>query len=180
MAEPNKKASISGSKSETSEQSKADWNNRNKNRKRCNIITVPPTNSPCPHGLTVHTLSSCRLLSSHGGISPSSSIGMLSIEIHFEVEVLVALFQNLWAIIQTDIICILPGVVLFRKPIPVEFKLELIAEPMSIDVLLHDPEVLVIDHDRQQSRLLLMWDCIRGSLGKDVNMEYTMNLPFCG
>jgi hypothetical protein len=39
--EPNKKASIGGSKTETSEQSRAEQNNGNKNRKRCNIITHP-------------------------------------------------------------------------------------------------------------------------------------------
>jgi hypothetical protein len=40
MAEPNEKALISGSKTKTSEQSGADQNNRNKNRKRCDIIAA--------------------------------------------------------------------------------------------------------------------------------------------
>jgi hypothetical protein len=38
-AEPNKKTSISGSKSKTLEQSRVDQNNGNKNRKRCDDIT---------------------------------------------------------------------------------------------------------------------------------------------
>jgi hypothetical protein len=87
------------SKSEMSEQSRADWNNGNKNRKRCDIIAVPPTNGPCPHGLAAHSLSSIWLSSSSRRIGSSSGIRVPSIEINFKVEVLVAILQNLGTII---------------------------------------------------------------------------------
>jgi hypothetical protein len=40
MVELNEKMLISGSKTKMSEQSRVDQNNRNKNRKRCYIITL--------------------------------------------------------------------------------------------------------------------------------------------
>jgi hypothetical protein len=103
---------------------------------------------------------------------------MPSIEIHFEVEVLVALFQDLGAVIRIDVIHILPVVMFFGKSIPVDFKLESIVKPMSVDVFLHDPEVFIVDFDRQQCQFLSMWDHIGNGLGKDINMKHIVNFPF--
>jgi hypothetical protein len=168
------------SRSETSEQSGVDQNNGNKNRKRCDIIAVPPTNGPCPHGLMVRSSLSGWLFASSRRIGPLRSVRMSSIEIHFQVEVLVALIQDLGPFVGIDIVSILPCIVLFRKPIPLNLKLESISEPSSVDVLLHDPEVLIVDLHGRWSRFPPMWDCIGNSLGKDVDVKYIVNFPLRG
>jgi hypothetical protein len=163
-----------------SEQSGVDQNNGNTDRKRCDIIAVPPTNGPCPHGLMAHMSLSSRLSLSGRRIDSPCSVRVLAIEINFEVEVLVAIFQNLGTIIRVNVVHVLPGIVLLRKPIPTNLKLESIPEPTSVDVLLHYPEVFVVDLDRWRSGFSAMQDCIRDRFREDVNMEYIMNLPFGG
>jgi hypothetical protein len=165
------------SRSETSEQSGADQNNRNKNRKRCDIIAVPPTNGPCPHGLTARSSSSGWLFASSRRIGPFRSIRMSSIEIHFKVKVLVAFIQDLGPFVGIDIVSVLPCIVLFQKPVPPNLKLESISEPSSIDVLLHDPEVLIVDLHGWWSRFPPMWDHIGNGFRKDIDMKYIMNFP---
>jgi hypothetical protein len=113
-------------------------------------------------------------------IGPSGSIRMSSIEIYLKVEVLVALLQDLGAFVGIDIVSALPCIVFFRKPVPPNFKLESISEPLSINVLLHDPEVLIIDFHGRWSQFPLMWDHIGNGLGKDINMKYIVNSPLCG
>jgi hypothetical protein len=168
------------SRSEMSEQSGADRNNRNKDRKRCDIIAVPPTNGPCPHGLTAHSSSSGWLVASSRRIGLFGSVGMMSIEIYFKVEVLVTLLQDLGPLVGVDIISILPCIVFFGKPIPPNLELESISEPSSVDVLLHDPEVLIVDLHGQWSRFPPMWDHIGNGFGKDVDVKYIVNFPLHG
>jgi hypothetical protein len=168
------------SRSETSEQSRADRNNRNKNRKRCDIIAVPPTNSPCPHGLTARSSLSGWLFASSRRIGPFRSVRMSSIEIHFKVKVLVAFIQDLGPFVGIDIVSVLPCIMLFQKPVPPNLKLESISEPSSIDVLLHDPEVLIVDLHGRWSRFPLMWDHIGNGFGKDVDVKYIVNFPLHG
>jgi hypothetical protein len=64
-----------------------------------------------------------------------------------------------------------------REPIPVDFELESISEPTSIDVLLYDPEVLVVNLDGQWCWFLLMQDCVGLRFGEDINMENIVNPP---
>jgi hypothetical protein len=168
------------SRSETLEQSGADRNNRNKNRKRCDIIAVPPTNGPCPHGLMARSSSPGWLFASSRRIGPFRSVRMSSIEIHFKVEVLVAFNQDLGPFVRIDIISILPCIVLFQKPIPPNLKLEPISEPSSIDVLLHDPEVLIVDLHGWWSQFPPMWDRIGNGFGKDVDVKHIVNFPLRG
>jgi hypothetical protein len=105
---------------------------------------------------------------------------MSSIEIHFQVKVLITLTQDLGPFIGIDIVSVLPCIVLFRKPVPPNLKLESILEPSSIDILLHDPEVLIVDLHGWWSRFPLMWDRIGNSFGKDVDVKCIMNFPLRG
>jgi hypothetical protein len=105
---------------------------------------------------------------------------MSSIEIHFKVEVLVTLLQDLGPLVRVDIISVLPCIMFLGKPVPPNLELELISEPPSVDVLLHDPEILVVDFHGQWSQFPSMWDHIGDGLGKDVNVKYIVNFPFCG
>jgi hypothetical protein len=105
---------------------------------------------------------------------------MSSIEIHFKVEVLVTLLQDLGPLVRVDIISVLPCIMFLGKPVPPNLELELISEPLSVDVLLHDPEILVVDFHGQWSQFPSMWDHIGDGLGKDVNVKYIVNFPFCG
>jgi hypothetical protein len=125
-------------------------------------------------------MSLARLSSSSRWIGSPCGVRVLAIEINFEVEVLVAIFQNLGTIIRVDVIRVLPGIVLLRKPVPTNFKLESILEPMSVDVLPHYPEVFVVDFDGWQSGFSAMRDRIWDCFGEDVNMEYIVNLPLGG
>jgi hypothetical protein len=119
------------------------------------------------------------LFASGRRIGLSGSIRMSLIESHLKVKVLVTLLQDLGAFVGIDIVSILPCIMFFRKPIPPNFKLESILEPSSVDVLLHDPEVLIVDFHRQWSRFPPMWDHIGNGLGKDINMKYIVNFPLC-
>jgi hypothetical protein len=100
------------------------------------------------------------------------------IEVFLEVEVLVTLFQHLGAIIQVNIVCIFPGVVFFGKTLPMDFKLKTIVEPVCVDVLFHDPEVLIVNLDGQWHWLMSMWDHIWYCFGKHINTEHIVNFPF--
>jgi hypothetical protein len=108
-----------------SEQSRADWNNGNKNRKRCDIIAVPPTNGPCPHGLTARSSLFGQLFVSSRRIGPFGSIRVSSIEIHLKVKVLIALLQDLGPIVGVDIVSVLPCIVFFGKPVCDEIAIRL-------------------------------------------------------
>jgi hypothetical protein len=68
----------------------------------------------------------------------------------------------------------------YYHTVPPNLKLELIPEPSSIDVLLHDPEILIVDFHGWWSWFPPMWDRIGDGFGKDVNVKYIMNFPLCG
>jgi hypothetical protein len=119
------------------------------------------------------------LFASSRRIGLFGSIGMSSIELHFKVEVLITLLQDLGPFVGVDIISVLPCIVFFGKPVPPNLELESISEPSSIDVLLHDPEILIIDFHGRWSWLLSMWDHIRDGLGEDINVKYIVNFPLC-
>jgi hypothetical protein len=99
---------------------------------------------------------------------------MSPVEIYLKVKVLVAFIQDLGPFIGIDIISILPCIV------PPNLKLESISEPSSVDVLLHDPEVLIVDLHGWWSRFPPMWDRIGNGFGKDIDMKYIVNFPLCG
>ena len=60
-------------------------------KEKCDIITVPPTNGPCPHGLMVHPLSSGWLSVLSRRVSPFRSIGVSAIEVLLKIEVVISL-----------------------------------------------------------------------------------------
>jgi hypothetical protein len=128
----------------------------------------------------VHSLSFGWLFASGRRIGLFGSIRMSLIEIHLKVEVLIALLQDLGPFVGVNIISVLPCIMFFGKPIPPNLKLEPISEPLSVDVLLHDPEILIVDFHRRWSWFLPMWDHIGDGLGKDVNVKYIVNFPLCG
>ena len=68
---------------------------------------------------------------------------------------------------------------LFRKPIPSYLELEMISEPLSIDILLHNPEVLIIDLHRRWRWLPMSRNCVGLCLRQDVDMENIMDSPMC-
>jgi hypothetical protein len=179
-AEPSEKVLIGGADPRC--RSRAEWIRimEIKIEKGAILSQYPPTNGPCPHGLTARSSSSGRLFASSRRISPFRSIGMSSIEIHFKVKVLVAFIQDLGPFVGIDIVSILPCIMLFQKPVPPNLKLESISEPSSVDVLLHDPEVLIVDLHRWWSQFPPMWDRIGNGFGKDIDMKYIMNFPLRG
>jgi hypothetical protein len=179
-AEPSEKASISGADPRRWSRAERIGITEIKIEKGAILSQYPPTNGPCPHGLTVCSLSSGQLFTSGRRIGPSGSIRMSPIEIYLQVQVLVALLQDLGSLIGIDIVSVLPCIMLFGKPIPPNLKLEPISEPLSIDVLLHDPEVLIVDFYRQRGRSLLMRDRIGDGFGKDVNVKYIVDFPLHG
>ena len=82
------------------EWSRVEWNKveqsririiRIKIKEKCDIITVPPTNGPCPHGLTVHPLSSGWLLALSRRVSSFQSIRVSVIEALLKIEIIVSL-----------------------------------------------------------------------------------------
>ena len=64
---------------------------RIKIKEKCDIIAVPPTNSPCPHGLMAHPPSSGWLSAFSGRVGSPRSIGMSAIEVLLEIEVIISL-----------------------------------------------------------------------------------------
>ena len=82
------------------ERSGTEWNGAERSRIRiirikikenCDIITVPPTNSPCPHGLTAHPLSLGWLLAFSRRVASLWSVGVSAIEVLFKIEIVVSL-----------------------------------------------------------------------------------------
>jgi hypothetical protein len=67
-----------------------------------------------------------------------------------------------------------------RNPLQGQGPRCLILEPLSIDVLLHDPEVLIVDLHGWWSRFPPIWDHIGNGFGKDVDVKYIVNFPLCG
>ena len=64
---------------------------RIKIKEKCNIITVPPTNGPCPHGLMVHPPSLGWLLAFCRRVGLLWSVGVSAIEVLLEIEVVISL-----------------------------------------------------------------------------------------
>ena len=64
---------------------------RIKIKESCDIITVPPTNGPCPHGLTVHPPSSGWLLALSRRVGSFRSVRVSVIEVILKIEVVVSL-----------------------------------------------------------------------------------------
>ena len=77
------------------EQNRADQSGlriiRIKIKEKCDIITVPPTNGPCPHELTAHPLSLGWLLALSRRVSSFQSIGVSVIEVLLKIEIVVSL-----------------------------------------------------------------------------------------
>ena len=82
------------------EWSRVEWNRAEQSRiriirikikEKCDIIAVPPTNSPCPHGLTVHPLSSGWLSALSRRVSSLWSIGVSVIEVLFKIKIIISL-----------------------------------------------------------------------------------------
>ena len=64
---------------------------RIKIKEKCDIIAVPPTNGPCPRGLTAHPPSSGWLLALSRRVGSFRSVRVSAIEIVLEIEVIVSL-----------------------------------------------------------------------------------------
>ena len=86
--------------------------------KNSNIIAVPPTNGPCPHGLTACPLSPGWLPLSSRRVGSLQSIRVPAIEILFQIKIIVVLSQDPGSITRIDAICVLPGIVLFDSTPP--------------------------------------------------------------
>ena len=69
---------------------------------------------------------------------------------------------------------------LLQKSIPLYLELEAISEPSSIDILLHNPEVLVIDLHRRWRWLPTSRNCVGLCLRQDVDMENIVDSPMRG
>ena len=64
---------------------------RIKIKEKCDIIAVPPTNGPCPHGLMAHPLSLGWLSVLSRSVGSFWSIRVSVIEIVLEIEVVISL-----------------------------------------------------------------------------------------
>ena len=64
---------------------------RIKIKEKCDIITVPPTNGPCPHGLMAHPMSLGWLSVLSRRVSSFQSIRVSVIEIVLKIKVIVSL-----------------------------------------------------------------------------------------
>ena len=64
---------------------------RIKIKEKCDIITVPPTNGPCPHGLTAHPPSSGWLSALSRRVGSLRSVRVSAIEVFFKIEIVVSL-----------------------------------------------------------------------------------------
>ena len=60
-------------------------------KEKCDIITVPHTNGPCPHGLMVHPPSSGWLLVLSRRVGLLRSVRVSAIEVLFKIEIVVSL-----------------------------------------------------------------------------------------
>ena len=90
-------------------------------------------------------------------VGPLQSIRVPVIEIFFQIEIIVVFSQDPGSITRINAVCILPGIVLFWKSIPLDLELETILEPLSVDILFHNPEILVIHFNRRWHWLLTLW-----------------------
>jgi hypothetical protein len=63
------------------------------------------------------------------------------------------------------------------KPSHSDLELELNVEPSGIYVLLHDPEVLVINLDQRWGQVCSVGDHVRLHFGKDIDMENIVDFP---
>ena len=81
--------------------------------KNSDIITVPPTNGPCPHGLMACPPLPGWLPPSSRRVSSLWSIRVSAIEIFFQIEIVVILSQDPGSITRINAVCILPGIMLF-------------------------------------------------------------------
>jgi hypothetical protein len=64
-----------------------------------------------------------------------------------------------------------------HEALPSDLELESVSEPSGIYVLLHNPEVLIINLDWRQGQVHSVWDCVRLHLRKDINMENVVDFP---
>ena len=64
---------------------------RIKIKEKRDIIAVPPTNSPCPHGLMAHPLSLGWLSALSRRVASLWSVGVSAIEVLFKIEIVVSL-----------------------------------------------------------------------------------------
>ena len=142
---------------------RTEWNKKigEKERKNSNIITVPPTNGPCPHGLTVCPPLPGWLLLSGRRVSSGQSIRVFVIEIFLQIEIVIVLSQDSGPIIRIDAVHVFPGIMFLQKSIPSYLELETILEPLSINILLHNPEILIIDLNRRRRWLPMSWNHVR-------------------
>jgi hypothetical protein len=62
-----------------------------------------------------------------------------------------------------------------HETLPSDLELESIMEPSGIYILLHDPEVLVINLDQRQGWVCSVWDCGRLHFRKDIDVENIMD-----
>ena len=65
----------------------------------------------------------------------------------------------------------------FCEALPSDLELESVSEPSGIQVLLYNPEVLIVNLNRRGSRIYAIWNRVGNSLGQDINVEYIVNLP---
>ena len=68
----------------------------------------------------------------------------------------------------------------FRKSITSYLELETISEPSSVDIFLHNPEVLIVHLHRRRRWLPTSRDCVGLCLQQDVDMENIMDSPTRG
>jgi len=82
--------------------------------------------------------------------------------------------------VGVDIFGIFPSVVLLSEALPLDLELESIVEPLGVQILLYDPEILIIDLDRRRSRIRAVQDRVGSSLRQDIDMENVVDLPLSG
>jgi hypothetical protein len=64
-----------------------------------------------------------------------------------------------------------------HEALPSDLELELGSEPSGVYVLLHNPEVLIVNLDWRWGWVCSVWDHVRLHLGKDINMENVVDFP---
>ncbi len=69
---------------------------------------------------------------------------------------------------------------LFAKALPSDLELELVPEPLCVDVLLYDIVVLVVDFDWWQWQVLAVWYHVRFCFRQDIDMKNVVDLPMSG
>ena len=107
----------------------------------------------------------------------SRGIRVSVVEVLFKVKIVISLLQELGTIIGVNIISIFPSIMFFIEPFPLNLKLELISEPLSIQILLNNPEVFIIYLHRRQGHFLTSGDHVRFHFRKNIDMEDVVNPP---